>query len=141
MKAGEFMKKEVKISYKELVYLKNKIEMNSKLIDNNTKSLEKYINKLEEAENVYKLLPITLEEAIKKSLTPIMDKLLTYDKKFHELELEKETTKNEYYKRIIEEQKEKKKYFNRMVMSCIVTSIVSGILSFYLMSILNWIHR
>lgn len=117
------------------------IAENTKATNEHEERLDKHSQRLRALEANTNEIPHAIQEAVTNGMKEVLTKVLEHDRKFQSIEykeIEKRALKAE---REIEAQKEKKRYYRKIItqaiIGCFITSIVGGILSFYLAVFLN----
>lgn len=117
------------------------IAENTKAANEHEERLDNHGQRLRALEANTNEIPHAIQEAVTNGMKEVLTKVLEHDRKFQSIEykeFEKRALKAE---REIEAQKEKKRYYRKIitqaVIGCFITSIVGGILSFYLAVFLN----
>lgn len=131
------MEKPIDITGREWSDLSKQVDLNKKQIEFNTQKLVRHSKRLEVIEDEQIKLPLSIQKAVENGMAPVLEKVLIHDNKFSELELNKEKEENERLSTILESHKDSKKWFNRALIGVLITSIIGGIISFYIAVFLN----
>ena len=117
--------------------LKNVIED----VEQHERRLDRHSEKIKELENNTSKLPDQIKDAVSDGMEKVLTRVLEHDAKFQSLETEKLNERLAKAEAEIQERKEKKKYYTRLiiggVIGCLVTSVLGGVLSFYIAVFLN----
>ncbi|SQC55319.1 hypothetical protein [Listeria newyorkensis] len=86
-------------------------------------------------------MPIDIEEAVRNGLAPLLDKVMTYEKKFMEIEITKERERADRAEQLVIEEKGRKQFIRRTIIASAITSVVGGglgiIITAFMANLLN----
>ncbi|KGL44476.1 hypothetical protein EP56_07700 [Listeriaceae bacterium FSL A5-0209] len=135
------MDQHVKITNAEWGELKQTAESSKALARENKKRLDKHSERLDAIEDWKIAMPIDIEEAVRKGLAPLLDKVLTYEKKFTDLEIMKERERADRAEQLVIEEKGRKQFIRRTIIASAITSVVGGglgiIITAFMANLLN----
>ncbi|RQW65781.1 hypothetical protein DUK53_14285 [Listeria sp. SHR_NRA_18] len=135
------MEQEVKITNREWTQITNKVEKTEKQSTANLERLNRHSKRLDIIEDAQMTLPLAIQKAVEKGMAPTLEKVIIHDRKFSEIELNRERERAEKAEQIIEESKEKKRWLIRIIIGALIavffTSIIGGVISFYVAVFLN----
>ncbi|EUJ46656.1 hypothetical protein [Paenilisteria rocourtiae] len=135
------MEQEVKITNREWTKLTSRVDKVDKQSNANLERLNRHSKRIDELEDNQIKLPISIQKAVENGMAPVLEKVLAHDQKFSNIELNRERERAEIAERVIEESKEKKRWLVRIVIAALiavfVTSVIGGVISFYIAVFLN----
>ncbi|MBC1459081.1 hypothetical protein [Listeria newyorkensis] len=118
----------MKITNAEWGDLKQTADYGKTLALENKERLNGHSKRLDTLEDNQIELPRSIEKAIEKGLAPLLEKVMSYEKKFTDLEISKERERANRAEQAIQESKERKQFIRRTIMASAITSIVGGCL-------------
>ncbi|KGL45675.1 hypothetical protein [Listeria newyorkensis] len=135
------MDQHVKITNEEWAKIKQVAETGKSLAGENKKRLDKHNERLDAIEDWKIALPIDIEEAVRNGLAPLLDKVMTYEKKFMEIEITKERERADRAEQLVIEEKGRKQFIRRTIIASAITSVVGGglgiIITAFMANLLN----
>ncbi|HAC4847989.1 TPA_asm: hypothetical protein GZV06_15070 [Listeria monocytogenes] len=131
------MEQEVKLSNREWNELSTKVETHDKKIKEHENRLNRHSGKIDtlEANNI--ALPLTIQEAVQKGMSSVVERLNKHDDKFISIDLAKEKERADKLERKVKEDKEKRTFYRRTITSAIIVACISGVFGFYIAAFLN----
>lgn len=131
------LEQEIKLTNREWNDLSTKVETHDKKIKEHENRLNRHGAKIDtlEANNI--ALPLTIQEAVQKGMSSAVERLNQHDEKFVSIDLIKERERADKLERKVKEDKERRMFYRRTLVSAVLVAIVSGIVSFYIAAFLN----
>lgn len=135
------MNKPVEITNGEWAQVTNNLQNNTREIIEHEDRLNRHSKEIDALKQETSKLPYAIEKAVSSGMEKVLTKVLEHDRKFQSLETQKIEQRAIKAEKELEEQKEKKRYYRKIItqaiIGCFITSIVGGILSFYVAVFLN----
>lgn len=135
------MNKAVEITNGEWAQVTNNLQNNTREIIEHEERLNRHSKEITALKQETSKLPYAIEKAVSSGMEKVLTKVLEHDRKFQSLETQKIEQRAIKAEKELEAQKERKRYYRKIitqaVIGCFITSIVGGILSFYLAVFLN----
>ncbi|MHC5278955.1 hypothetical protein ACYRFT_01620 [Listeria kieliensis] len=131
------MDQEIKITNREWAETKSAVDKNSKQTEINRERLDRHSKRLDQLEDANIAFPLAIQEAVKNGMAPVMEKLIKHDEKFVNIEIMKERERAEKAEHIIQEEKDRKKFFVRTIITVVITSVLGGGLGILVTSFLT----
>lgn len=125
------------VTFKDWTEASVQIGKNAEKIGEHDNELGRLRKKIEGLQKSNYELPMSIQEAVTKGIQPVLDRVLEYDNKFQQLELQRVQDEKDRLQARLEEQKEREKYFRRTVFTAFLTSVISGVVGFYISIFLN----
>lgn len=135
------MNKPVEITNGEWAQVTNNLQNNTREIIEHEDRLNRHSKEINALKQETSKLPYAIEKAVSSGMEKVLTKVLEHDRKFQSLETQKIEQRAIKAEKELEEQKERKRYYRKIItqaiIGCFITSIVGGILSFYVAVFLN----
>lgn len=135
------MDQPVKITNGEWAQVTNNLQNNTREIIEHEDRLNRHSKEINALKQETSKLPYTIEKAVASGMEKVLTKVLEHDRKFQSLETQKIEQRAIKAEKELEAQKERKRYYRKIItqaiIGCFITSIVGGILSFYVAVFLN----
>lgn len=135
------MNKPVEITNGEWAQVTNNLQNNTREILEHEDRLNRHSKEINALKQETSKLPYAIEKAVASGMEKVLTKVLEHDRKFQSLETQKIEQRAIKAEKELEAQKERKRYYRKIItqafIGCFITSIVGGILSFYLAVFLN----
>lgn len=135
------MDRPVEISVREWAEHVNDVKDHEENIERHEVRLNRHAEKIKQLEANTSELPHAIQKAVADGMEKVLTRVIELDRRFDSLDREKLTMRAIKAEKELEAQAEKKKYYRRIIMQaiigCFITSIVGGILSFYIAVFLN----
>lgn len=135
------MNKPVEITNGEWSQVTNNLQNNTREIIEHEERLNRHSKEISALQQETSKLPYAIEKAVSAGMEKVLTKVLEHDRKFQSLETQKIEQRAIKAEKELEAQKERKRYYRKIItqaiIGCFITSIVGGILSFYLAVFLN----
>lgn len=135
------MNKPVEITNGEWAQITNNLQNNTREIIEHEDRLNRHSKEINALKQETSKLPYAIEKAVASGMEKVLTKVLEHDRKFQSLETQKIEQRAIKAEKELEAQKERKRYYRKIItqaiIGCFITSIVGGILSFYVAVFLN----
>lgn len=135
------MDQPVKISNGQWAQVTNNLQNNTREILEHEERLKRHSKEITALKQETSKLPYAIEKAVSSGMEKVLTKVLEHDRKFQSLETQKIEQRAIKAEKELEAQKERKRYYRKIItqaiIGCFITSIVGGILSFYVAVFLN----
>jgi len=135
------MNKPVEITNGEWAQVTNNLKNNTREILEHEERLNRHSKEITALKQETSKLPYAIEKAVSAGMEKVLTKVLEHDRKFQSLETQKIEQRAIKAEKELEAQKERKRYYRKIIaqaiIGCFITSIVGGILSFYVAVFLN----
>ena len=135
------MNKPVKITNGEWAQITNNLQNNTREIIEHEDRLNRHSKEITALKQETSKLPYAIEKAVSAGMEKVLTKVLEHDRKFQSLETQKIEQRAIKAEKELEAQKERKRYYRKIItqaiIGCFITSIVGGVLSFYVAIFLN----
>lgn len=135
------MNKPVEITNGEWAQITNNLQNNTREIIEHEDRLNRHSKEITALKQETSKLPYAIEKAVSSGMEKVLTKVLEHDRKFQSLETQKIEQRAIKAEKELEAQKERKRYYRKVItqaiIGCFITSIVGGILSFYVAVFLN----
>ena len=135
------MNKPVEITNGEWAQVTNNLQNNTREIIEHEDRLNRHSKEISALQQETSKLPYAIEKAVSSGMEKVLTKVLEHDRKFQSLETQKIEQRAIKAEKELEAQKERKRYYRKIItqaiIGCFITSIVGGILSFYVVVFLN----
>lgn len=135
------MNKPVEITNGEWSQVTNNLQNNTREIIEHEDRLNRHSKEINALKQETSKLPYAIEKAVSAGMEKVLTKVLELDREFQSLEKQKIEQRAIKAEKELEAQKERKRYYRKIItqaiIGCFITSIVGGILSFYLAVFLN----
>lgn len=135
------MNKPVEITNGEWAQVTNNLQNNTREIIEHEDRLNRHSKEINALKQETSKLPYAIEKAVSSGMEKVLTKVLEHDRKFQSLETQKIEQRAIKAEKELEEQKERKRYYRKIItqaiIGCFITSVVGGILSFYVAVFLN----
>lgn len=135
------MNKPVEITNGEWSQVTNNLQNNTREIIEHEDRLNRHSKEISALQQETSKLPYAIEKAVSAGMEKVLTKVLEHDRKFQSLETQKIEQRAIKAEKELEAQKERKRYYRKIIVQaiigCFITSIVGGILSFYVAVFLN----
>lgn len=135
------MNKPVEITNGEWAQVTNNLKNNTREILEHEERLNHHSKEITALKQETSKLPYAIEKAVSAGMEKVLTKVLEHDRKFQSLETQKIEQRAIKAEKELEAQKERKRYYRKIIaqaiIGCFITSIVGGILSFYVAVFLN----
>lgn len=135
------MNKPVEITNGEWAQVTNNLQNNTREIIEHEDRLNRHSKEIDALKQETSKLPYAIEKAVSSGMEKVLTKVLEHDRKFQSLETQKIEQRAIKAEKELEAQKERKRYYRKIItqaiIGCFITSIVGGILSFYVAVFLN----
>lgn len=135
------MDQPVKITNGEWSQVTNNLQNNTREILEHEKRLKRHSKEITALKQETSKLPYAIEKAVASGMEKVLTKVLEHDRKFQSIETQKIEERAIKAEKELEMQKERKRHYRKViaqaVIGCLITSILGGILSFYLAVFLN----
>lgn len=135
------MNKPVEITNGEWAQVTNNLQNNTREILEHEERLNRHSKEITALKQETSKLPYAIEKAVSSGMEKVLTKVLEHDRKFQSLETQKIEQRAIKAEKELEAQKERKRYYRKIItqaiIGCFITSIVGGILSFYVAVFLN----
>ena len=135
------MNKPVKITNGEWAQITNNLQNNTREIIEHEDRLNRHSKEITALKQETSKLPYAIEKAVSAGMEKVLTKVLEHDRKFQSLETQKIEQRAIKAEKELEAQKERKRYYRKIItqaiIGCFITSIVGGVLSFYVAVFLN----
>lgn len=135
------MNKPVEITNGEWAQVTNNLQNNTREIIEHEERLNRHSKEITALKQETSKLPYAIEKAVSSGMEKVLTKVLEHDRKFQSLETQKIEQRAIKAEKELEAQKERKRYYRKIItqaiIGCFITSIVGGILSFYVAVFLN----
>lgn len=135
------MDRPVEISVREWTEHVNDVKDHEEKIEHHDLRLNRHSDRIKKLEESTNELPHAIQKAVSDGMEKVLSKVLELDKQFELFEREKLALRAIKAEKELEAQAEKKKYYRRIIVQtivgCFITSVVGGILSFYVSVFLN----
>lgn len=135
------MNKPVEITNGEWSQVSNNLQNNTREILEHEERLNRHSKEITALKQETSKLPYTIEKAVSAGMEKVLTKVLEHDRKFQSLETQKIEQRAIKAEKELEAQKERKRYYRKIItqaiIGCFITSIVGGVLSFYVAVFLN----
>lgn len=119
----------VKITNREWADVTNQVEQLEGEVKELKGKLKRQGDRLHIVETADIRLPQEIGAAITKALEPVLEKVMNHDERFHQLELLKAQEEKERAERLLNEEKERRKWFIRTLIGTILSAIIGPILA------------
>ena len=135
------MNKPVEITNGEWSQITNNLQNNTREIIEHEDRLNRHSKEINALKQETSKLPYAIEKAVSAGMEKVLTKVLEHDRKFQSLETQKIEQRAIKAEKELEAQKERKRYYRKIItqaiIGCFITSIVGGVLSFYVALFLN----
>ncbi len=135
------MNKPVEITNGEWAQVTNNLQNNTREILEHEERLNRHSKEITALKQETSKLPYAIEKAVSSGMEKVLTKVLEHDRKFQSLETQKIEQRAIKAEKELEAQKERKRYYRKIItqaiIGCFITSVVGGILSFYVAVFLN----
>lgn len=135
------MNKPVEITNGEWAQITNNLQNNTREIIEHEDRLNRHSKEINALKQETSKLPYAIEKAVASGMEKVLTKVLEHDRKFQSLETQKIEQRAIKAEKELEAQKERKRYYRKIItqaiIGCFITSIVGGVLSFYVAVFLN----
>lgn len=135
------MDQPVKITNGEWSQVTNNLQNNTREILEHEERLKRHSKEITALKQETSKLPYAIEKAVASGMEKVLTKVLEHDRKFQSIETQKIEERAIKAEKELEMQKERKRHYRKViaqaVIGCLITSILGGILSFYLAVFLN----
>lgn len=135
------MNKPVEITNGEWSQITNNLQNNTREILEHEERLNRHSKEITALKQETSKLPYAIEKAVSAGMEKVLTKVLEHDRKFQSLETQKIEQRAIKAEKELEAQKERKRYYRKIItqaiIGCFITSIVGGVLSFYVAVFLN----
>lgn len=135
------MDQPVKITNGDWAQVTNNLQNNTREILEHEDRLNRHSKEINALKQETSKLPYAIEKAVASGMEKVLTKVLEHDRKFQSLETQKIEQRAIKAEKELEEQKERKRYYRKIItqaiIGCFITSVVGGILSFYVAVFLN----
>lgn len=135
------MNKPVEITNGDWAQVTNNLQNNTREILEHEERLNRHSKEITALKQETSKLPYAIEKAVSSGMEKVLTKVLEHDRKFQSLETQKIEQRAIKAEKELEAQKERKRYYRKIItqaiIGCFITSIVGGILSFYVAVFLN----
>lgn len=135
------MDQPVKITNGDWAQVTNNLQNNTREIIEHEERLNRHSKEINALKQETTKLPYAIEKAVASGMEKVLTKVLEHDRKFQSLETQKIEQRAIKAEKELEAQKERKRYYRKIItqaiIGCFITSIVGGILSFYVAVFLN----
>lgn len=135
------MNKPVEITNGEWSQVTNNLQNNTREILEHEERLNRHSKEITALKQETSKLPYAIEKAVSAGMEKVLTKVLEHDRKFQLLETQKIEQRAIKAEKELEAQKERKRYYRKIItqaiIGCFITSIVGGVLSFYVAVFLN----
>lgn len=135
------MDQPVKITNGDWAQVTNNLQNNTREIIEHEDRLNRHSKEINALKQETSKLPYAIEKAVSSGMEKVLTKVLEHDRKFQSLETQKIEQRAIKAEKELEAQKERKRYYRKIItqaiIGCFITSIVGGILSFYVAVFLN----
>lgn len=135
------MNKPVEITNGEWAQVTNNLQNNTREIIEHEDRLNRHSKEINALKQETSKLPYAIEKAVTSGMEKVLTKVLEHDRKFQSLETQKIEQRAIKAEKELEAQKERKRYYRKIItqaiIGCFITSIIGGILSFYVAVFLN----
>lgn len=135
------MNKPVEITNGEWAQVTNNLQNNTREIIEHEDRLNRHSKEITALKQETSKLPYAIEKAVSSGMEKVLTKVLEHDRKFQSIETQKIEERAIKAEKELEAQKERKRHYRKViaqaVIGCLITSILGGILSFYLAVFLN----
>lgn len=135
------MDQPVKITNGEWAQVTNNLQNNTREIIEHEDRLNRHSKEINALKQETSKLPYAIEKAVSAGMEKVLTKVLEHDRKFQSLETQKIEQRAIKAEKELEAQKERKRYYRKIItqaiIGCFITSIVGGVLSFYVAVFLN----
>lgn len=135
------MNKPVEITNGEWSQVTNNLQNNTREILEHEERLNRHSKEISTLKQETSKLPYAIEKAVASGMEKVLTKVLEHDRKFQSLETQKIEQRAIKAEKELEAQKERKRYYRKIItqaiIGCFITSIVGGVLSFYVAVFLN----
>lgn len=135
------MNSPIQISNGEWSQTMTNISNNTKAVQEHEERLDRHGQRIKALEDNTKEMPYAIQKAVSDGMEKVLTKVLEHDRKFQVMELEDVKQRAIKAEKELQAQEERKKYYRKVIVQaiigCFVTSIVGGILSFYVAVFLN----
>lgn len=135
------MNKPVEITNGEWAQVTNNLQNNTREIIEHEDRLNRHSKEINALKQETSKLPYAIEKAVASGMEKVLTKVLEHDRKFQSLETQKIEQRAIKAEKELEAQKERKRYYRKIItqaiIGCFITSVVGGILSFYVAVFLN----
>lgn len=135
------MNKPVEITNGEWSQITNNLQNNTREIIEHEDRLNRHSKEINALKQETSKLPYAIEKAVASGMEKVLTKVLEHDRKFQSLETQKIEQRAIKAEKELEAQKERKRYYRKIItqaiIGCFITSIVGGVLSFYVAVFLN----
>lgn len=82
-------------------------------------------------------IPMAIEKAVTKGMQEVLNKVMEHEAKFQAMETQKLSESLMKAQQELEEIKQRKAHYRKVIFGCFITSAISGVLSFYIAALLN----
>lgn len=135
------MNQPVKITNGDWSQVTNNLQNNTREILEHEERLNRHSKEITALQQETSKLPYAIEKAVSAGMEKVLTKVLEHDRKFQSLETQKIEQRAIKAEKELEAQKERKRYYRKIItqaiIGCFITSIIGGILSFYVAVFLN----
>lgn len=135
------MNKPVEITNGEWAQVTNNLQNNTREILEHEERLNRHSKEITALKQETSKLPYAIEKAVSSGMEKVLTKVLEHDRKFQSLETQKIEQRAIKAEKELEAQKERKRYYRKIItqaiIGCFITSIIGGVLSFYVAVFLN----
>lgn len=135
------MDQPVKITNGDWSQVTNNLQNNTREILEHEERLNRHSKEITALKQETSKLPYAIEKAVSSGMEKVLTKVLEHDRKFQSIETQKIEERAIKAEKELEAQKERKQHYRKVitqaVIGCLITSILGGILSFYLAVFLN----
>lgn len=135
------MNSPIQISNGEWSQTMTNISNNTRVVQEHEERLDRHGQRIKALEDNTKEMPYAIQKAVSDGMEKVLTKVLEHDRKFQVIELEDVKQRAIKAEKELQAQQERKKYYRKVIaqaiIGCFVTSIVGGILSFYVAVFLN----
>ncbi len=127
----------VKLTNREWSEATQQIKQNTDDIVEDRARLNRHSETIKRLERNYLELPMSIEKAVSKGMQEVLNKVMEHEAKFQALETQKLSESLMKAQQELEEVKQRKEHYRKVVFGCFITSAISGVLSFYIAALLN----
>ena len=131
------MNNPIEVTNGDWLEVTHKVEKNTEDVEEHEKRLNRHRDELNDLRKAQIELPLAIQKAVENGLNPVLEKLLSYEKKFTDLEIRRLQEQADRAKAMDDEKKDRNRYFRRTIFGAIVTAAISGVVGFYVAVFLN----
>ena len=125
------------ITETDLVKLSAHVENNRRDIGYLKERTDRHSKKINDLEDNHIALPLAIQEAVSKGMAPVLEKVLKHEGRFTTLELLKEREEKERALRVIEDEKDRKRWFYRAVIGAVIGATVGPAVTILVYILIN----